>query len=115
MGELVVPFGMAERLLPTFDHDAFARALAPVLDSGDIKTATKMWLAWRERADRILRRKRIAESVREALLAQLCAAVRLDLYAYRKSPGAPCRAPARSTAVGASVISFRPRAAGGGG
>lgn len=35
MGEIVVPFGLLDRLLPSFDSDAFARKIAPMLDVGD--------------------------------------------------------------------------------
>jgi hypothetical protein len=112
MGELTLLPGMMERVLPSFDHDEFARALAPVLDAGDIRTATSMWQAWRERADRILRRKRLAVPTREAVLAQLCAAVRLDLYAHRRLPTTACPAPKPRAAATAAVIDFRPRFVG---
>jgi hypothetical protein len=112
MGELVIPFGLLERSLPSFDTDAFARALAPVLDAGDTATATRLWLSWRERADRVLRRKKVPAQVREALLRELSSAVRLNLYLYRKPttsrPVAKAKAKAKA-APSAAVIQFRAR------
>jgi len=83
--ELIVPFGLRERLLPGFDDAAFAKALAPLLDRGDKAGASALWANWRERAERVLTRKRIAAPVRERLLRDLSAGVRLQLYAIRGS------------------------------
>lgn len=83
--ELVVPFGLRERMLPGFDDAAFAKALAPLLDRNDRAAATALWADWRERAERVLTRKRIAAPVRERLLRDLSAGVRLQLYAQRGS------------------------------
>jgi len=83
--ELIVPFGLRERMLPGFDDAAFAKSLAQLLDRSDKAGATALWRNWRERAERVLMRKRIAAPVRERLLHDLSAGVRLQLYAIRGS------------------------------
>lgn len=85
MGELVLPFGLLERLLPTFDADEFARRITPVLDKADRAAAEAAWMTWTERAERVLTRKGVAPAVQEALIRELSAAVRLALYASRGS------------------------------
>lgn len=87
MGELILPFGLLERLLPvsTFDPDRFARRLAPMLDRGDRKAAETAWMDFSERAMRVLTRKKVTPEVQLALIRELSAAVRLALYATRGS------------------------------
>lgn len=113
MGELVLPFGLLERLLPTFDADAFARQIAPMLDAGDRQAAERAWGGFADRANRVLTRKKVTAQVREALLRELSSAVRLAILLHRGSTrlGAVARqdrpAPARPSA---EVVQFRAKA-----
>lgn len=85
MGELILPFGLLERLLPVFDADEFAKRISPLLDKADRAAAEAAWRAWTDRAERVLTRKKVAPEVQRALIRQLSAAVRLALYASRGS------------------------------
>lgn len=85
MGELVLPFGLLERLLPSFDADAFARQITPMLDAADHKAAERAWADFADRADRILKRKKVVSEVRKALLHELSSAVRLAILLRRGS------------------------------
>lgn len=112
MGELILPFGLLERLLPAFDADEFARRIGPMLDRGDREAAETAWMTFSERAMRVLTRKKVTPEVQLALIRELSAAVRLALYATRGSarlgpiPQRDCKKPARARAS-ATILPFR--------
>jgi hypothetical protein len=110
MGEIVVPFGLLERMLPSFDADAFARRIAPMLDVGDRHAAEQAWAGFADRANRVLTRKKVAAEVRKALLRELSSAVRMAILLHRGStrlgPVAPAQRPPRAR-PSAAVLQFR--------
>uniref|UniRef100_A4WNQ5 Uncharacterized protein n=2 Tax=Cereibacter TaxID=1653176 RepID=A4WNQ5_CERS5 len=106
-------WGMTGRLLPAFDPAAFAQMLVPILDRNDFDTAVAVWSAWKERAERQLVRGKVPEATRRLVLRDLTAAVRLEVYAIRGS--IKCGPRPAQVASSAQVLSFRPRAAAGGG
>ncbi|ADE86675.1 hypothetical protein [Rhodobacter capsulatus] len=83
--KLFVIWGTREKLLPGFDERAFARSLVPLLDRGDRAGATALWRNWRERAVRVLERKRLPDLMRQHCIEDLSTAVRLELIAIRGS------------------------------
>jgi hypothetical protein len=115
MGELVLPVGLLEQLLPTFDSDAFARQIAPMLDAGDRQAAERAWAEFADRANRVLTRKKVMGPVRKALLRELSSAVRLAILLHRGTtrlgPVAAKDRPAPSL-PSAEVVQFRARAGG---
>lgn len=115
MGELVIPFGLLAQTLPTFDHDALAKKIGLILDRGDTAGATRLWLETSGRARRVLARKGVPEPVREALIRELSAAVRLSLFAHRGSIR-PGRVPPkkRPTEPTAKILQMPVRSTGAG-
>ncbi|EGJ21211.1 hypothetical protein RSWS8N_03995 [Cereibacter sphaeroides WS8N] len=111
--EVELMWGVAERLLPAFDPEAFAEMLTPILDRSDFDTGVAVWRAWRARADRQLIRQNVPEATRRMILGYLRAGVHLHLYAIRGS--VTCGPRPEQVATSAEVLSFRPRAAVAGG
>ncbi|AXQ93007.1 hypothetical protein LV780_03780 [Cereibacter azotoformans] len=112
-GEVQIMLGMTERLLPAFNPEAFAQMLTPILDRSDSGTAVAVWSAWKTRAERQLIQRKVPEATRRLILRDLTAAVRLELYEIRGS--VKCGPRPAQVASSAQVLSFRPRAAAGGG
>lgn len=111
MGDIVIPYGLRARLLIDFDPRTMARRLQPLLNRRGRAAAFELWGDFADRADRVLLRKGVDYAVRLALLNELSAAVRLELYALKSTPAGPVPAP--SERVSADVLPFAPRSAGG--